>query len=41
MGSGTNQVRVTGVAEGSCTLSAEDLSAGGAKAWLYLDIIGD
>ncbi len=34
-------VRVTGVAEGSCTLSAEDLSAGGAKAWLYLDIIGD
>lgn len=34
-------VRVTGVAEGSCTLSAEDLSAGGAKAWLYVDIIGD
>jgi hypothetical protein len=34
-------VQVTGVAEGSCTLSAEDLSAGGAKAWLYIDIIGD
>jgi len=29
-------VQVTGVAEGSCTLSAEDLSAGGAKAWLYI-----
>lgn len=34
-------VHVTGVAEGSCTLSAEDLSAGSAKAWFHIDIIGD
>ena len=36
-----SSVRVTGVAEGSCTLSAEDLSAGGAKAWLHVDVVGD
>ena len=36
-----SSVTVTGVAEGSCTLSVEDLSAGGAKAWLHVDIIGD
>lgn len=34
-------VQVTGVAEGTCTLSAEDLNAGGAKAWLEIAIIGD
>jgi len=40
-GQTNSTVEVTGVAEGACTLSAEDLSAGGAKAWLHVDIIGD
>lgn len=38
---GTNAVRVTGVAAGSCTLSAQDQAAGGARNWYSVTIIGD
>lgn len=36
-----SQVTITGVAEGSCTLSAEDQLAGSAKAWYSVTILSD
>ncbi len=38
---GTNAVRITGVAAGSCTVSALDQAAGGARNWYSVTIIGD
>ncbi len=37
----TTSIRVTGVALGSCTLTAEDQTAGGVQAWYSLDVVAD
>lgn len=39
--SGNNGILVTGVAEGSCTLQAQDLNAGDARAWHTISVISD
>lgn len=37
----SNSIRVTGVAVGNCTLTAEDQSAGGAQGWYSFDVVAD
>lgn len=34
-------IRVTGVATGNCTLTAEDQSAGGVQGWYSIDVVAD
>ncbi len=37
----SSSIRVTGVASGSCTLTAEDQSAGGVQGWYSIDVVTD
>ncbi len=37
----TTSIRVTGVATGNCTLTAEDQSAGGVQGWHFIEVVAD
>ena len=37
----STSIRVTGVAAGSCTVSVQDQSAGGARNWHTVNVVGD
>lgn len=37
----STSIRVTGVASGNCTLTAEDQSAGGVRGWYSIDVLAD
>jgi len=37
----STSIRVTGIATGNCTLTAEDQSAGGAQGWYSIEVVSD
>jgi len=37
----STSIRVTGIATGNCTLTAEDQSAGGAQGWYSIEVVAD